>query len=169
MLKNMDIILDSDVLFQENCVFLRENKVRMINLLKMKNIITLTLIFTVIFVLTGCRKIDASKYTGTYIGTLIAIDYTKEDVELVFVNKDGNKEILYLYDVALTRISKGQYDADEEIALKIIKMLNEDITPDIISNTSTVFVFDTDEVTMDMHYNVAGTADTFHVRYIGNK
>jgi uncharacterized lipoprotein YehR (DUF1307 family) len=137
--------------------------------MKMKNIITLILIFTVIFTLTGCRKTDASKYTGVYIGTLTAIDYTKEDVELVFVNKDGNKEILYLYDIALTRTSKGQYSANGEIALKIINMLNEEITLDIISNTSTVFVFEEDEVTMDMHYNIAGTANTFHVRYIGNK
>jgi hypothetical protein len=135
----------------------------------MKNIITLTLIFTVILVLTGCRKTDASKYTGTYIGTLTTIDYTKENVEFVFVNKNGNKEILYLYDIALTRVSKGQYNASEEIAMKIISMMNEEITPDITSNTSTVFVFDVNEVTMDMHYNVAGTANTFHVRYIGNK
>jgi hypothetical protein len=135
----------------------------------MKNIITLTLIFTVIFVWAGCRKTDASKYTGAYIGTLIATDYIKEDVELIFVNKDGNKEILYLYDIALTRISKGQYNANEEIALQIINIFNEEITSDIISNTSIAFVFDGNEVTMDMHYNVAGVANMFHVRYIGNK
>lgn len=135
----------------------------------MKNIITLILIFNIIFVLTGCKKTDASKYTGTYIGTLTATDYIKEDVELLFVNKDGNKEILYLYDIALTRIAKGQYNANEKIALKFINMLNEEITLDIISNTSTVFVFEGDEVTMDMHYNIAGTTDTFHIRYIGNK
>jgi PBP1b-binding outer membrane lipoprotein LpoB len=135
----------------------------------MKKTTILILIFTIVFLLTGCKGKDASKYAGIYKGTLMTADYTEKDVELVFTNKNTNKETLYLYDIALSRILKGQYNANEEIALKLINILNEDITFDVISNTSTTFVFEDNEVTMDMHYNIAGTANTFHIRYIGSK
>jgi hypothetical protein len=154
---------------KEKHVLLHEMKLRESDLIKMKNIIPLTLIFTVVFVLTGCKKIDTSKYTGTYFGTLTATNFVKEDVELTFTNKNSNKEILYLYDVALKRISEGRYDANEEIILKIIHILNMDITLDVISNTSAVFVFEKNEVTMDMQYNVAGTVSSSNIRYIGHK
>jgi uncharacterized lipoprotein YehR (DUF1307 family) len=137
--------------------------------MKLRNIITLISIFIFVFLLTGCKKADSSKYSGAYIGILTATDYAKEDVELVFACKNTNKEILYLYDIGLTRVSEGQYNANGEIALKIINLINENITLDIISNTSTTFVFEKDEVTMDMHYNIAGSANTLHIRYIGKK
>jgi uncharacterized lipoprotein YehR (DUF1307 family) len=135
----------------------------------MKKLISLTLIFIIVFVITGCGKKDASKYTGTYIGTLTATDFVKEDVELTFTNKSSKKEVLYLYGIALTRTASGQYNANNEIALKIINILNEDMDTDIISNTSVLFVFEEDEVTMDMQYNIAGVADPFYIRYIGVK
>jgi hypothetical protein len=148
---------------------LHEIKIRELNLIKMKNIIPLTLIFTVIFVLTGCKKIDASKYTGTYLGTLTATNFVKEDVELTFTNQNSNKETLYLDGIALNRISEGRYDANEEIILRIINILNVDITLDIISNTSAVFVFEKNEVTMDMQYNMTGTVNSSTIRYVGHK
>ncbi len=137
--------------------------------LQMKNALLLTLIFTAIFVITGCKKTDIAKYTGTYTGTLTSTNFIKEDVQLTFTSEESHKESLFLYGIALTNTSKGQYSANDEIVLKIIHIINQDITADVISNTSAVFVFEEEEVTMDMKYNIAGVTNTVNVRYIGNK
>ncbi|MDR1459173.1 MAG: hypothetical protein LBI60_03060, partial [Bacteroidales bacterium] len=73
------------------------------------------------------------------------------------------------YGVALKRIADGQYDANEEIIIKIINILNMDVSFDIISNASAVFVFEKNEVTMDMQYNIAGTVSSSNIRYVGRK
>jgi hypothetical protein len=120
----------------------------------MKSTAILSLTIIIVFTTVSCKTPDANQYAGTYIGTLTTTDdFVKKDVQLIFTNTP-NKKILYLFDVALTKISGNQFNADAKIVLKIIHLIDTTIKADIITNASATFVFENEEVTMDMKYNL---------------
>jgi len=135
----------------------------------MKNITALSLSIVISFVTIACNKADTNRYTGTYTGTLTTPGIVKDDVQMTFTNV-FNKKTLSLFDEELTKKSENQFSADAEIVLNIIQLVNTDITEDMVSNTSAVFVFENDEVTMDLQYNLLQKmTNTVNVRYIGKK
>ena len=135
----------------------------------MKGTAILSLTIVIIFATISCKKSDTNQYAGTYIGTLTTTDdFVKKDVQLTFTNTP-NKKMLYLFDIALTKISDNQFNADAKIVLEIIHLIDTAIKADIVTNASATFVFENEEVTMDMKYNLPEIVNYINVRYIGKK
>ena len=135
----------------------------------MKNRIVLILSVMVLFTVCSCVKDNTDQYVGIYTGTLTTIDFVKEDVQLTFTNH-SNKKTLSIFDIELEKISDNQFNANIEVILEIIHLVDTGITADILSNASATFAFENDEVTMDMKYNFfKSVEEPFYVRYIGKK
>jgi hypothetical protein len=117
----------------------------------------------------ACVKTDTNRYTGTYTGTLTSADIIKEDVEMTFTNV-SNKKTLFIFNIELEKTSENQFTADAEVILEIVHLLDTNITEDMVANASATFVFEEDEVTMDMKYNMLQKmTNTVNMRYIGKK
>ena len=137
--------------------------------LNMKNRVILSLSMLMLFAVSACVKTDTKKYTGVYVGTLTSADIVKKNIQLTFTNA-SNKKTLSLFDIDLTKISENQFEADAEIVLEIIHLIDTNVTVDMLSNTSATFVFENNEVSMDMKYNFSRKmTDVINVRYIGKK
>ena len=122
-----------------------------------------------LFAVSACVKTDTNKYTGLYAGTLTSADIVKENVQLTFTNI-SNQKTLSLFDIELEKVSDNQFNASAEIVLEVIHLIDTNITAEMVSNTSATFVFENDEVTMDMKYNFSHKmTNTVNVRYIGKK
>jgi hypothetical protein len=134
----------------------------------MKNRTILILTIITLFTTISCKKDDLNIYTGTYTGTLTSTDFVKKDVKLTFTNA-SNKKTLCLFDIELTKVSENQLNADAKIVLELIHLIDTNITVDIVANASATFVFENEEVTMDMKYSLIGRTSDKNVRYIGKK
>jgi hypothetical protein len=135
----------------------------------MKNIRVLSLSIVILFVVVSCNKLDTSKFTGTYTGTLTSMNLVKENVQLTFTNVQ-NKKKLSIFGSELEKISENQFNADASVILEIIHLIDTNITKNMIVNASAAFVFDGDEVTMSMKYSISHKmTNTVNVIYIGNK
>jgi len=134
----------------------------------MRSVIILSSIIVILFAGFSCKKADVSEFTGTYTGKLTAKDFIKENVQLTFTST-SNKNTLCLFDIALTKVSDNQFHADGEIILEIIHLVEPNITTDIVSNATVTFVFENEEVTMDMRYNLSARTGSVNIRYIGKK
>ena len=136
----------------------------------MKNITKLILSIIALFMASSCQKESVNMYTGTYKGTLTTDDLVKKDVALTF-RKGTDKKTLSLFDIDLAKTSENQFSADAAIMLKIIHLVDMDIAEKMLFNASATFVFENDEVTMDMEYSLSKSAvqEPLHVRFIGKK
>jgi len=136
----------------------------------MKNITVLSLGIMMLIATVSCVKTNTNQLTGTYTGTLTSTYSVKEDVQLAFTNAH-NKQSLFVFGMELEKISDNQFNADATIVLEIVHLIDTNITEDILSNASATFVFEDDEVTMDMKYSLYKKMldNTLYVRYIGKK
>ena len=136
----------------------------------MKNVTKLILSIIALFMVSACQRENVNTYAGKYKGTLTADVLVKNDVGLIF-RKGTDKKTLSLFDVDLIKTSENQFSADVEIMLKILHLIDADITEKMLSNASATFVFENNEVTMDMKYNLSKSVmqDPIYVRYIGKK
>ena len=136
----------------------------------MKKIFTLFLLFSMMLLFITCRKGAASKHAGVYCGTLSSPEITKKDsVEFYFGIDVSNEEILTLFEQPLKRGIENQYTADGTIVLDIIHILYPRTVRAQIANTSALFVFEENEVMMDMTYSLVGTSENMNIRFIGKK
>lgn len=136
----------------------------------MKNIVIVSLSIVISFMAVSCNKVDVSKLAGTYTGTLTSADVVKEDVQLTF-STVFDRKTLSLFNVELEKTSENnKFNADASVILEMIHLIDADITEDIVTNASAVFVFEDEEVTMDMKYSISHKMNnTVNVRYIGKK
>ena len=134
----------------------------------MKNTAVLSLAIMILLAANSCKKMNTGDYTGTYSGTLTAADFVREDVQLTFTNNPDNTT-LFLFDIELIKVSENQFTGDGDVVLEIINMVDTSVKADIVSNMSATFVFEDDEVAMDMRYSLLKNMDAIYVRYIGKK
>ena len=136
----------------------------------MKNVTKLILSIIALFMVSACQRENVNTYAGKYEGTLTAGNLVKNDVGLTF-RKGTEKKTLSLFDIDLTKTAKNQFSADATILLKIIHLIDADITEKTFFNASATFVFENDEVTMDMKYSFSQSdvQEPIYVRYIGKK
>ena len=137
--------------------------------IEIKRVTALFLILSTILVFTACRKDIVGSYVGVYLGTLSSQKIVQDNVEFQFEKNASDEQMLALFEYPLVQKETNQYTADGEVVFKIIHMLYPRLSKGQISNTSALFVFEKEEVTMELTYSVAGSQDSHNIRFIGKK
>ena len=137
--------------------------------IEMKRVITLFLILSTTLIFTACKKDIVGSYAGVYLGTLSSQKVVKDSVEFQFERDASDEQMLALFEFPLVKKETNQYTADGEVVFKIIHILYPRLSRTQISNTSALFVFEKEEVTMELTYSMAGNSDSHNIRFIGKK
>ena len=135
----------------------------------MKRVIALFLILSTTLIFTACKKDIVSSYAGVYLGTLSSQKVVQDSVEFQFQKDASDKQMLALFEYPLIQKESNQFMAEGEVVLKIIHILYPRLSRSQISNTSALFVFEKEEVTMELTYSMAGNLDSHNMRFIGKK
>jgi len=138
----------------------------------MKKLITATCIaFTVVLMVSSCKKVTSNPHSGTYTGKLSTTVglVEKDNIPLVFTNGVSDETNLYLYGIKLSKINEDKYEAQGEQIVKLIQIVLPETKAEEITNTSFVFNFSDGTVDLDAKYNLAGFADLAYMKYHGTK
>ena len=127
------------------------------------------LVISMLLLFATCKKDIVDRQVGVYLGTLSSQEIIKDSVEFHFEIDSSNEEILMLFEHPLKHETDNQYMADETIVLEIIRILFPKTTRTQIANTFALFVFEENEVTMDLTYSTAGNSESLNIRFIGKK
>ena len=135
----------------------------------MKRTVTLFLVFSVLTLFVACEKNAVARYAGTYTGTLSSHKLIKENVELRFEKDDSKTHTLALFGIPLKKEEINRYTTGDTVVLNILQIAYPRLARGQIANMSALFVFEENEVSMDLAYSVVNNPTNLNLCFIGKK